>query len=85
METFPPGVQLRCRYIRMDQAVEYAPFGKSKLYDLLNRGLIKSFVLKERGCTKGIRLIDKDSIDQYLERAAAAAESEALSKERRAA
>jgi hypothetical protein len=77
-ETFPENAPLQCRYLRVEQALEYCPWKKSKLYELLRRGEIKSFLLKERGCTHGLRLIDKDSIDLFLERAAAAAEAEAL-------
>ena len=85
METFPEGVQLRCRYLRVEQAVEYCPFKKSKLYDLLRRGDIKSFLLKQPGCTHGIRLIDRDSVDAYLERMCAAAELQQLAQEEKAA
>jgi Helix-turn-helix domain len=85
METFPEGVQLRCRYLRVEQAIQFYPWKRAKLYQLMNRGDIKSFVSKERGNLRGIRLIDRDSMDQYLERAAAAAELQTLSQEEAAA
>jgi hypothetical protein len=35
---------------------------------------VKSFVLKEKGAIRGIRLIDKDSLDSFLESKAAQAQ-----------
>jgi hypothetical protein len=67
-ETFPVGVALRLRWIRVEHAIVNYPWKRAKLYQLMNRGEIKSFSLKEKGKTRGIRLIDKDSIDAYLER-----------------
>ena len=43
------------------------PFRRAKLYELLARGEIKSFVLKEKNAIRGMRLIDRDSLDEYLE------------------
>jgi hypothetical protein len=72
-ETFPDGVALRCRYLRVQQTLDQYPFKRAKLYEYLARGDIKSFVLKERGALRGIRLIDRDSIDSWLEAAAQSA------------
>jgi hypothetical protein len=75
-ETFPEGAAIRCRYLRIYQTLASYPFRRSKLYELLSNGDIKSFVLKEKGCIRGIRLIDRDSLDAYLERKAAEAGAE---------
>jgi len=81
-ETFPDGALIRCRYIRIQQALHSYPLKRAKLYEKLASGEIKSFCLKERGALKGVRLIDRDSYDDYLERAAQAAEgSDQTSKE----
>jgi hypothetical protein len=76
VETFPEGVSLPFRWLRVNQALELRLWGRAKLYELMNSGAIKSFVLREPGCRRGIRLIDKDSIDTYLERQAAKAYAE---------
>jgi hypothetical protein len=46
------------------------PFKRAKLYELLARGEIKSFLLKDKGAIRGMRLIDRDSLDAYLQKAA---------------
>ena len=77
-ETFPDGVPIRCRYLRVQQTLDWYPFKRAKLYELLARGDIKSFVLKEKGAIRGCRLIDRDSLDQYLEKKAAEAQEVAV-------
>lgn len=69
-ETFPTGVPIRSRYIRVQQVLDWYPFKRAKLYELLARGEIKSFSLKEKGNLRGCRLIDRDSLDAYLARKA---------------
>ena len=75
-EIFPDGAPIWCRYLRVQQALEFYPLKRAKLYEKLANGQIKSFCLKEKGALKGVRLIDRDSYDAYLERAAKAAEEE---------
>jgi hypothetical protein len=74
-ETFPAGAPIRCRYLRIPQVLAWYPFRRAKLYELLTRGEIKSFALKDKGRVRGIRLVDRDSLDQYLERKAAEAQA----------
>ncbi len=69
-ETFPDGVPIRSRYLRIHQVLAWYPFRRAKLYELLTNGDIKSFVLKEKGALRGMRLIDRDSLDQFLQAAA---------------
>jgi len=68
-ETFPDGVPIRSRWLRVQQVLDFYPFKRAKLYELLTRGVIRSFALKEQGKTRGIRLIDRDSLDAYLQTA----------------
>jgi hypothetical protein len=75
-ETLPDGISLPLRWIRVNQALEFYPWKRSKLYELMSSGAIKSFVYREPGCRRGIRLIDKDSIDAYLEQRALKAYAE---------
>ena len=74
-ETYPNGHAIRSRYIRVAQALEWYPFKRAKLYELISSGRIRSFVLKERGAIRGLRLIDRDSLDDYIESKAAIAEA----------
>jgi hypothetical protein len=50
------------------------PWKIAKLYESLSKGDVKSFVLKEKGAIRGIRLIDRDSLDAYLDAKAAQAQ-----------
>jgi hypothetical protein len=77
VETFPDGVPIRSRYLRVQQVLGWYPFKRAKLYELLASGKIKSFLLKERGALRGCRLIDRDSLDQFLQSAAEQADKEA--------
>jgi hypothetical protein len=72
-EIVPPGVAIISRYLRVQQVLDFYPFKRAKLYELLARGDIKSFSLKEKGALRGLRLINRDSIDQFLEAKAAEA------------
>lgn len=48
------------------EACKYSRFSKGLLYDLINRSLIRSMSLRERGRIKGKRLISSDSLKQFL-------------------
>ena len=67
LETYPDGAPIRSRYLRVQQVLYFYPFKRAKLYEYLVSGDIKSFVLKEKGALRGIRLIDRDSLDAFLE------------------
>ncbi len=53
-------------WLRIKEACEFSRVSKPKLYDLINRGLVKSFSLKERGQIKGTRLVSFDSLRDFL-------------------
>jgi hypothetical protein len=76
VETLPKDVALPLRWIRVNQALQFYPWKRAKLYELMNCGAIKSFAYKEPGKRSRMRLIDKDSIDAYLEHQAAKAYAE---------
>lgn len=59
--------QDRREWMRVRQAVSCFSIGRSSLYKLLSKGLVKSVSIKERGALRGIRLINADSIRNYLE------------------
>ena len=47
------------------------PFSRVYGYQLINAGLIESVLVRAPGNRKGIRLVDSDSLDRYLEKLAA--------------
>ena len=55
------------RWLRIPAAVKYSGLSRSLLYELLGEGKIKSICLKSRkGAQRGIRLLDKESIDSFM-------------------
>lgn len=65
----------RLEWLRVDEARAFSRLSKAKLYDLINRGLIKSVSLKERNQIKGTRLISNDSLRAFLESRATGGET----------
>src|SRR6266481_8611729 len=60
-------VTLNPRWLRIPAAVKYSGLSRARLYELLAQGPIKSICLKSRkGAQRGIRLIDKESIDAFM-------------------
>jgi hypothetical protein len=39
---------------------------RSKLYELIGSGLVKSAVIKQKGAKSGVRLIDMESVESFL-------------------
>jgi hypothetical protein len=76
VEILPKGIALPLRWIRVSQALQFYPWKRAKLYELMNSGAIKSFAYKEPGKRSRMRLLDKDSIDAYLEQQAVKAYAE---------
>jgi hypothetical protein len=69
-ETSVSHCTVSARYIRFAQALQWYPFKRAKLYELIREGRVKSFVLMEPGAIRGLRLIDRDSMDEFLQAAA---------------
>lgn len=57
----------RLRWLRVSQL----PFSRGYTYKLLASGALESVLIQSPGAKKGVRLIDGDSLDAYLERLAA--------------
>jgi hypothetical protein len=67
-DTHTGPVTLNPRWLRMPSAVKYAGLSRSRLYELLAQGRIKSICLKSRaGALRGVRLVDRESIDLFME------------------
>lgn len=54
-------------WLRVSEAVQFCRLSKPTLYGLINRGLIRTVSLRERGQIKGTRLISRDSLTSFLE------------------
>ena len=61
---------LKPEWIRIPQAINVFGLGRSKLYELINEGKVKSRSIRARGQTRGTRLISYDSLAEYIEHSA---------------
>lgn len=59
---------LKREWLRPNDVRHVFGIGRSKLYQLIGAGLIRSKSLKEPGQRAGTRLINYDSIAEYIER-----------------
>ena len=67
-DTHTGPVTLNPRWLRILGAVKYSGLSRSRLYELLAEGRIKSICLKSHtGAVRGVRLIDRESIDLFME------------------
>ncbi len=73
----PSHYTVSSRWIRFSQALEWYPFKRAKLYELIRSGQVKSFVLAKPGASRGLRLVDRESMDEFLQKAAEQAQGEA--------
>jgi len=58
---------MKPEWLRLPDAVRVSGVGRSTLYSLITSGAIKSVALRKRGCQRGIRLINADSLRRYIE------------------
>ena len=64
------------KFARISQVTRPAgPFGRSWIYEALSKGLFRSIVIRKSGCSRGLRLIDLESLNAFLEREAEAMHS----------
>ena len=64
--------EARPEWLRIPNAVRIFGISRTKLYELIGDRKIKSVSLRERGQTKGTRLLSYDSLMEYLDRLAEA-------------
>jgi predicted DNA-binding transcriptional regulator AlpA len=67
---------MRPEWIRIDDAIRIFGISRSKLYELFNERKIRTFCLRQRNKLKGIRLINLDSLSEFMEAEAQAQEQE---------
>lgn len=59
--------QTRPEWLRPKDIPKYFGIGRSKAYELIASGKVKSVSLRERGQKHGTRLVSYDSLAGYLE------------------
>ena len=68
-DTHTSPVTLHPRWLRIPSAVKYSGLSRSRLYELIAEGSIKSICLKShRDALRGVRLVDRESVDLFMER-----------------
>jgi hypothetical protein len=60
-------INLEPRWLKVEAAVSYSGISRAVLYRILAEGKIRSSSLRSRGALRGIRLIDRASLDAYIE------------------
>lgn len=58
---------LKPEWVRPAQATQIFGIGRTKIYELIADGKIKSASIKPRGSAKGTRLISYDSLASFVE------------------
>ena len=67
-DTYTGPVTLNPRWLRIPSAVKYSGLSRSRLYELLAQGRIRSICLKSHNkALRGVRLVDRESIDLFME------------------
>jgi hypothetical protein len=76
-DTHSGPVTLNPRWLRIPAAVKYSGLSRSRLYELLSERKIRSICVKShKGAERGVRLLDRESIDTFM----LALQSEAVSQ-----
>lgn len=65
---------IKPEWLRLPQATSIFGIGRTKLYELIGSGKIKTVSMRERGQTRGTRLISYDSLAAYIESQASGGE-----------
>lgn len=55
------------QWLTIQEAVDYCPFGRTMVFELIKLGKLKSFFHKKPGNRHGCRMVYLPSIDSYLE------------------
>jgi hypothetical protein len=67
-DTHTGPVTLNPRWLRIPSAVKYSGLSRSRLYELIAQGRIKSICLKSHNkAMRGVRLVDRESVDLFME------------------
>jgi hypothetical protein len=67
-DTYTGPVTLNPPWLRIPSAVKHSGLSRSRLYELLAQGRIRSICLKSHNkALRGVRLVDRESIDLFME------------------
>ena len=67
-DTYTGPVTLNPRWLKIPSAVKYSGLSRSRLYELLAQGRIRSICLRSRrDALRGVSLVDRESIDLFME------------------
>jgi Helix-turn-helix domain len=66
-DTHAGAINLEPRWLKVETAVTYSGISRAVLYRILAEGKIRSSSLRSRGASRGIRLIDRASLDAFIE------------------
>jgi hypothetical protein len=58
---------IESEYLRVPAAVKYCGLSKSHIYELASSGEIKSACIRRRGSVRGVRLIHRGSLADFIE------------------
>jgi helix-turn-helix protein len=70
LESIDDSGQIRPGWIKTEAAARYSSIGKTKIYELINQGILRTSTPFKKGNTpgtRGVRLISLKSLDEYLE------------------
>jgi hypothetical protein len=59
---------IRPRWLRVKDAVRYSSIPHTSFYELINSGEIRTAALLKKGNNASIRLVDIESLDEYLKK-----------------
>lgn len=62
-----PSITEKKDWLRISEASEMFGLNRNIIYDLINHQEIKSSLIKRRGSTRGVRLISRSSLNDYIE------------------
>jgi hypothetical protein len=54
-------------WLTVKESMEYAKVSRSRLYSLMEEPLIRTYCLRRKGRTKGIRFVSKSSLDAFFD------------------
>lgn len=59
--------QVKPRWGKKPMAARYSGLSVRLIDDLVARDIVRSSLVRQPGCARGVRLIDLDSLDDYIE------------------
>ena len=69
-QILPPGAA-PLKYARVSQLIRPSgPFGRAWLYEGISKRWFRSIIIRKSGCSRGLRLVDLESLNAFLEREA---------------